>query len=294
MAFQSMTGFGKAEKSDTHYQVQAEVKSVNGRYLDIQFRTNYNIKALENSLRKILEKHISRGNVICFIQINTIATTESAATFNQDLLQNYLAIIKEIQKKAGSNQVIDISSLWKLPDLIQQKQPEVDEKSLYTLITKAVEGACQDLAKMRTIEGKKLKQDITTRIRNFKPYLAAIKKELPARQKDYTDKMKQKFIEITSGDIMPDENRLMTELSILADKLDITEEIVRFNSHLGILLNTLNSHPTPGKKIGFILQEMLREVNTISSKCQYAPIQHPSVAMKEEIEIIREQALNLE
>ncbi|MBF0430395.1 MAG: YicC family protein [Fibrobacteria bacterium] len=294
MKTQSMTGFGKAEKIGTDFAVRIEIKTVNNRFLDIQFKMNKILAPLEPELRKVLEKNISRGSVICFIHYEEFGKTSSSMQLNKPLLEKYLNFVKQLKEVLDDDSVINITDILQIPDVVIALPESSDDSLLKDRVVPTFGEACLNLSEMRAQEGKKLMQDMLTRVNSFPAWLTKIKDYLPERQFNYTEKFKEKIKEVAGPDLKLDNDRLMTELSILAEKLDITEELVRFESHVTLFLETCSANPTPGKKLGFILQELLREINTLCNKSMHSGIQHESVAIKEELEKIREQVMNIE
>ena len=294
MNIQSMTGFGKSEKIDKEFYAQVTIKSVNNRYLDIQIKCPKSLMSLESKLRGILEKYISRGSVICFIQYESFSGKSSHLKLNKAVLNEYKNVIQELKNTLGESKTLDISELLNIPELIIPVPEGIQVDQLETQIVPVFTEACEAFTVMRTEEGERLIQDIKKRAKSFSSWIKELNKLIPGRQKNYLKKMRLRVEELigTNGNI--DEDRILTELGIMAEKLDVTEEVVRFESHIQLFLETLKKSKTPGKKLGFILQEMLREVNTLSTKGQCIDIQHRCVAMKENIEIIREQIQNIE
>ncbi|MFC1585383.1 YicC/YloC family endoribonuclease [Fibrobacterota bacterium] len=294
MKVQSMTGFGKAEKTTHEFHARVEIKSVNNRYIDAQFKLPRSLIGLEPKLRNLLDEFISRGSIICFVQYENLDGSASQVRLDRQLLEKYTGIIRQLQKKFSGEQKIEISELLNIPDLIKVIPVETGSDLLSSQIIPVFKKACTALVTMRITEGKRIISDITGRVKTFKNWLRKVKKYLPERQKTYLKKTRASVQELIGEKVNLDEGRLMTELGIMAERLDITEELVRFESHIALFLETVRTHKTPGKKLGFILQEMLREINTLTSKSQCLEIQHLCVSMKEELEIVREQIQNIE
>ncbi len=294
MQTQSMTGFGKAELSNEELYCRIEIRSVNGRFLDIQFRTPKPLMPLETEMRKLAESYFSRGNITFFIQIEEKGEKSAAIQLNGPVYQDYLKTARIITSDLGERAKVDVSSFLQLPDLLATAERDDDLDRLRKLVFPVFEKACASLQKMRAKEGGVMIKDLRSRLEKFPGWLEEIKTSIPARQKEFMAKLKSRLEELLGSESTVDEDRLMTELGLMAEKLDITEEQVRMQSHLELFANTLENNPTPGKKLGFILQEMLREVNTMGTKSQFITIQHLCVTMKEEVEKIREQIQNIE
>ncbi len=293
MAVQSMTGFGKAESVGEGYTVSAELKSVNNRFLEFQTRTSKNVLSLEPKLKQELSKHISRGSVSCHIQYDSVGPGSAGMSLNESVFRVYASLIEETRKRLGSAAVVNISDLLKLPDILIASESAEPVELISKRILPVFEKACLELVAMRENEGQVLAKDMETRIRGFFPGLEKVKTLVPVRQTEYVTKMRARVQEL-AGEAVLAEDRLITEISIMAEKMDITEEIVRLEAHLHHFLDTMANHKGPGKRLGFLLQEMLREVNTLGTKSHFPDMQHLCVSWKEELEIIREQIQNIE
>lgn len=293
MAFQSMTGFGAAEAEGTGYTVRVELRSVNNRYLDFPLRLPRELSSLEPALRKALGAEISRGSVTCQIVYENRSAAAVTATLNEPLWEAYRGILNRLSADLGASGSGGAADLLKIPDLVSVGQAQEDAEALEAKVLPVFQAAVSALAAMRRREGEALHAELTARIAGFRGVVAEIRAEVPKRQKDYVERMRQRMREV-AGDLPLNEERLSTEVGILAERLDVTEELVRLEAHLDHFLEVLDGSSAPGKKLGFLLQEMLREVNTLGTKSQHAPIQHACVGLKEELEILREQLANVE
>ncbi len=293
MALQSMTGYGKAEVVGDGYSVSVEMKSVNNRFLELQIRTSKNLLHLEPKLKQELGVFISRGSISCHIQYDSRGPSSTGFTLNESVFLAYAEIIKKTQKRLGPSAVVNVSDLLKLPDIINSTEMSEPAELSSQRILPVFEKACRELVSMREKEGKVLAIDMGTRIRAFFPGLEKIKSLVPQRQQEYVAKMRSRVQELIGGATLS-EDRMLSEIGIMAERLDVTEEIVRLEAHLNHFLDTMANHKGPGKKLGFLLQEMLREVNTLGTKSQFSDMQHLCVSWKEELEIIREQIQNIE
>jgi uncharacterized protein (TIGR00255 family) len=293
MTAQSMTGYGKAEAVGNGYSVTVELKSVNNRFLEFQVRSSKNILPLEPRLKQEIGKHLARGSVNCHVQYDSSGPGAGGLSFNEPVFRSYAGLILEAQKRLGLGTVVDLADLLKLPDLLVAAETSEPAELALDRILPVFEKACRELVAMRTREGAVLSADLEGRIRAFFPGLEKVKALVPVRQQEYVAKMRARVKEIVDG-VAVDESRMATEIGILAERLDVTEEIVRLEAHLNHFLETLAEHKSPGKRLGFLLQEMLREVNTLGTKSQFPDMQHLCVGWKEELEIIREQIQNIE
>ena len=293
MAAQSMTGYGKAESVGDGFTVTVELKSVNNRFLEFQCRTSKNILHLETRLKQELGKHLSRGSVTCHVQYDSIGAAGNPLALNEPLFTAYTEVIRQAQSRLGVGTVLDVTDLLKVPDMIMNSQVSEPAELAAERVLPVFAKACQELASMRESEGRVLGADLEARIRGFFPDLEKVKQLVPARQSEYVGKMRARVQELI-GSASLSEDRLLTEIGLMAERLDVTEEIVRLEAHLHNFLDTLANHKGPGKRLGFLLQEMLREVNTMGTKSQYPDMQNITIGWKEELEIIREQIQNLE
>lgn len=293
MAAQSMTGYGKAEAVGAGYAVTVELKSVNNRFLEFQARTSRDLLHLEPRLKQELGKHVARGSVTCHVQYDSAGPSAAGLAFNPAVFAGYEALIQEARDRLGSGCTVDLADLLKLPDMVVSAGSGESSELVAERVLPVFEKACRELVAMREKEGGVLAADMEARIRAFFPALEKVKSLIPQRQSEYVAKMRARVQEL-AGETALSEDRLLTEIGIMAERLDVTEEIVRLEAHLHHFLETLRDHKGPGKRLGFLLQEMLREVNTLGTKSQYSDIQHVCVAWKEELEVVREQIQNIE
>jgi uncharacterized protein (TIGR00255 family) len=293
VAVQSMTGYGKAETMGAGFSVTVELKTVNNRFLEFQIRASKSILHLEPRLKQELGRHIARGSVTCHVQYESDGPGGGGLALNESVFRAYAAVIRDAQARLGSPTVLDVADLLKLPDMVVSSEASESADTAMSRILPVFEKACLDLVAMRENEGRVLAADLEGRIRAFFPGLERVKSLVPVRQQEYVAKMKARVQELI-GDAPLSQDRMMTEIGIMAERLDVTEEIVRLEAHLHHFLETLATHKGPGKRLGFLLQEMLREVNTLGTKSQFSDMQHLCVSWKEELEIIREQIQNIE
>jgi uncharacterized protein (TIGR00255 family) len=295
MPLKSMTGYGRAEASDDTRTITVEIKSVNNRFLDFQCRAPRELLHLDNVLRKELGAYVTRGSVTCHVNVETRGTagTEVAVTLNEPLFAAYVALAKRMATTLGGDP-IGPADLLRIPDMVIQGGATAgDPAELEAGILPVFRKACADLVTMREREGGELARDFEKRVRAIYPGLDRVAELLPLRQKDYVARIRDRVRELLDGASVA-EDRLATEIGIMAEKLDVAEEMTRLRAHLDHFLEILADHPAPGKKLGFLQQEMLREVNTLSNKSQYYDIQQICIGWKEDLEIIREQIANVE
>lgn len=293
MAIQSMTGYGRAERREAGFAVVVELKSVNNRFLEFQCRNSKDLLHLEPTLKTEIARHVQRGSVTCHLHYESQNAEAGGVSLNQPLFRSYVQVIETMRQSLGPSTQVQLGDLLRLPDLVTPGYSQETPETVTARILPAFTDACIDLVRSREREGEALAHDLRTRILAFKPGLEKVRALMPERQSEYVAKMRLRMQEVL-GDRTLAEDRLLTEVSLMAERLDVTEEMVRLSTHLDHFLETLDTHKAPGKRLGFLLQEMLREVNTLGTKSQYADIQHTCVAWKEDLEILREQIQNLE
>lgn len=289
----SMTGFGRDSIEENGKSFIIEIKSVNHRYLDINIKMPRNLVSLEEKIRRIVSEKIKRGKVDVFITQNSYASNDIKASFNYSLGDSYLNCLKEIKDRYNLRDDISVSLIAKFPDVITLSQVDEDLDSLWESLNKPLNGSISLLLQMREKEGLKLKEDITKRCDYIKDLVDKIAQRAPFVVKEYKDKLEKRIKDLIS-DIPIDENRIAVELAIFADKSNIDEEIVRLNSHIIQMKETLQLDESIGRKLDFIVQEMNRETNTIASKANDLELVNIVLSVKNEIEKIREQVQNIE
>jgi len=288
----SMTGYGKGIAENKSLIVEAEVKSVNSRYLDIALKLSSFLMNKEYELRELIKSKIKRGKISVLITIKKNGNSVNNVSINKENLKNYLSSIKEIKKTAKINEKIKLEHLLINKEFFESGDSELYEKE-FALIKKAITSALNNLIKMKKNEGKELAKDLIKRIQIIEEKLDEIEKGSGDSVNEYFNKLKEK-VKLLLEDVNIDEDRLKMELAIIADKAEITEECVRLRSHIKFFMDSLEKDEEPGRKLNFLCQEMNRETNTISSKTISTSITHSTVLIKEEIEKIREQIQNIE
>jgi len=288
----SMTGFGAAEGPVGSARASVEIRTVNHRFFNPSLKLPSAFSRWEGEIRDMLRQKIARGHVTLVARIDRDEST--LPVIDETRLAQYLTALKALQKKHKLAGELDLATLLKLPDVIAAPSDEVDQKAGDALV-KIVAKAADNLVAMRRTEGAQLSRFLLERIDAVESRLARIEKRAPVRLKEQHERIKRTVAELI-GALGVDPQRLAQEIAILADKLDVAEELDRFRSHLAAFRDTVRSKTTDpvGKRLGFLLQEMLRETNTIGSKANDAPVLEDVIAIKEELERIREQGENLE
>ena len=287
----SMTGFGAADGLVGDARATVEIRTVNHRFFSPTLKLPAAFGRWEGEIREVLRQKIARGHVTLTARIDRDST---APVIDETRLAHYLTALKALQKKHKLAGELDLSTLLRLPDVIAAPSDEVEPRDGDALV-KLVAKAADNLTAMRKAEGAHLSGFLLERVEVIESRLAKTEKRAPVRLKEQHDRIKRTVSELAGGAGV-DPQRIAQEVAILADKLDIAEELDRFRSHLSAFRDTTRSKTSDpvGKRLGFILQEMVREANTIGSKANDAPILEDVIAIKEELERIREQVENLE
>lgn len=293
----SMTGYGKAEVICPEGKFIVEIKSLNGKNADVSIKSSILPRDRELEVRKMITETLGRGNIDLYI--NQDNSTDSVQKhINPEILLSYYQQLKEIitsPKYAELSEFIDLQddrlmdTLLRYPDVIDSKKEELSEESSQMLID-GIRKALHAIVEFRAKEGAILEKDITAKVKNIFSYVSEVEKYEQERIQNVKERIKARIAEL---DITPDENRLEQEIIFYIEKLDINEEKVRLRQHCNYFLETIEKDPMPGKKLGFIAQEMGREINTMGSKANHVEIQRWVVRMKDELEKIKEQSLNI-
>lgn len=282
----SMTGYGKAECALPDGKMTIEIRSLNGKNADISIKSSLIPREKEMEVRQYIAKELQRGNIDLFASIEQNAA-DKAKQINKDIFAGYLAQIKDLGMECGTDTLMQ--TILRLPDVIEVKKQEITEETWET-IKQAVYDAVKALNQFRDKEGEILYADVTGRVALIESFV----KEVEVYEQSRTDAVKERIkARIDELGIAVDQNRLEQEIVFYVEKLDINEEKVRLRQHCKYFIETINSEPYPGKKLGFIAQEMGREINTMGSKANHAEIQKWVVRMKDELEKIKEQSLNI-
>ena len=289
----SMTGFGNAKGACEKLEVSVELKSVNNRYLDCSVKLPRVFSAIEEPLKAIIQKHISRGKVDVYITIDTSESEDVEIKVNRNLASAYVSALKSMAEENGLSCDINVTDLTRFPDILQAVKRETDPEKFLDDIGAILKEALSGFDDMRRREGDRLKQDILERLAVIGELTDIIEEISPRSVAEYRKKLEVRMSELLqTADI--DEERILMEAAIFADRVAINEETVRLRSHIAQLSELLDSKEPVGRKIDFLVQELNREANTIGSKGNDAEMSRKIVELKAEIEKIREQAQNIE
>ena len=288
----SMTGYGRAQAIEEGKNILVEIKSVNHRYFDFSCRIPRAFGFLEEKLKADVCAFTSRGKVDVYVSVDLTQSGALDVKVNTKLLESYLhafAQIKDDYQLAGDISVMGVS---RIPDICLVEREEVDEDALWLDIKKVLKQAAKGFVEMREREGQKLYDDLTGRGKCILQLVDKIELRTPEIEAEYQRRLTERIEQMTTNGI--DENRILTEVAIFAEKLSITEEIVRLRSHFSQYFSMLVAQEPTGRKLDFLMQEMNREVNTIGSKSSDIDITRIVVDIKSELEKIREQVQNIE
>lgn len=289
----SMTGYGKGQHTSGKFEITIEIKSVNNRYLDILFRMPSILSSFESELRQVIKQNVSRGKISVFIEIKEAVKNNNGNTIDEEKLLHYYNILKSIKDKLNLSQEIELNHLLTFQELFETDISNVDEIKFKTDLLTTLDKAIKSFNKMRFKEGKHLITDMIERLDKIDNITQSVYKKAPANVRNEFDKLLIRINELLENQQI-DPERLEQEIALISDKVDITEELTRMDSHIGQFRQTLKRDKELGKKLTFILQEMHREANTMNSKTTDVEISHLIIQVKEEIEKIREQTQNIE
>ena len=291
----SMTGYGKAEVMLETGKVTVEVRSLNGKNADISIKSPMLPKDKEMGVRSKIANALTRGNIDFFMTFEANAA-EGAKKINMDMAMEYFNQIESLSSKIGlghthlNNANELISTILRMPEVMDTKKQEVITEENWPLVDACIDRALADINAFRSQEGEVLYRDITSKIHKILEYSAEVETHEKERTDTIREKILSRFAELKAE---PDQSRLEQEMIFYIEKLDINEERVRLRQHCNYFLDTIENEPNPGKKLGFISQEIGREINTTGSKANHTEIQKIVVKMKDELEKIKEQCLNV-
>ena len=288
-----MTGYGKGTASNGKWQADVEVKSINSRYLEVFLKYPPLLANKEYELRELIKSKIRRGKLNVSIQIKKNGFEDEAVSLDESRLKNYLALIKKIKKSAKITDKIKLDHILMSRDIFSASVEEISESD-FEVIKKSILLSLDSLMQMKKNEGSELEKDLKKRVKSIEKYLDLIEKDAQPSVGEHFAKYKEKVKNLIEDNSNINNDRLETELAMMAERADITEECVRLRSHIKFLLSSMDKEEDPGRKLNFLCQEMNREANTISAKTLSTVITHNSVHIKEEIERIREQIQNIE
>lgn len=289
----SMTGYGKGVAVIDGKELNVELKAVNHRFLDLNIKMPKIFNAYEDLLRKTISSKVERGHIDVYVNYADKGEREKNIEIDFGLAQGYVTAAQRLKEMFNMSNDFTLTSLVRTPDVLKVVAEDEDAELLAKLVENATEDACDSLNKMRGFEGEKLKADLQGKICNVKNYVDAINAKAPIVSQEYAKKLKIRICEALA-DVKYDESKFLNEVAFFVDKSNVDEEISRLYSHVGHFNEIIESNGSVGKKLDFLVQELNREANTICSKSNNADLTAIGLALKNEIEKIREQVQNAE
>lgn len=288
----SMTGFGQGEASNKALTVTVEVRSVNHRFLDCSFKLPRSLQVKERDIREMTKAKLSRGRVYVTVSVESNGADRNVGV-DESLMASYLDRLRAFAKAQGLPDDIRVDTLVQLPDVVSSREDEPELDAVWPLVEKSLGQALDSCRAMRIEEGKALERDLIARMKEVSATVVAIAELAPSVSQRHTDNFRKRVTQML-GDIQVGEDRLAAEIAVMADRLDISEEITRLRSHEAQFNASISEGGEVSKKLTYLLQEMHREASTIGAKASDSEVIRHVVALKEETEKLREQVQNLE
>ncbi|MED4452824.1 YicC/YloC family endoribonuclease [Metabacillus fastidiosus] len=288
----SMTGFGRAVGEVEGLTVTVEMKSVNHRFSEISVRMSRQFLTIEDKIKKVISKSLHRGRIEVFISVEGDSLTDRTVRVDWSLLDQYMKALTDVKEKYSLSDTIKMDHLLKNEDVIHVEESANHSEHVEEKIIQVVQNATEQLVIMRNAEGEQLGKDLNIKLKQLLEHTEQLEQYAPSVVKHYHDKVHKRLQEFVSGTI--DENRLIQEAAIFADKVDISEELIRIRSHIRQFSEALLQKGAVGRKLDFLVQELNREANTIGSKANDSEIAKIVVELKSIIEKLKEQVQNIE
>ena len=289
----SMTGFGRYEISEGERKFTVEMKAVNHRYLDVSIKIPKKLSFFESAVRNMLKKYIERGKVDVFVTYEEYTQNNVCIKYNKDIAEEFMKYLDQMAGDFSLENDIRVSTLSRYPEVFTMEEQTMDEEELWRELEQAVQGAAENFVEAREAEGENLKEDLIGKLDAMAVHVDFITDRSPHIIKEYKEKLREKIQELLE-DTRVDESRLLTEVTIFADRVCVDEELVRLRSHIAQTKEALLAGGSVGRKLDFIAQEMNREANTILSKTTDIEVSGHAIELKTEIEKVREQIQNIE
>ncbi|MCM1088681.1 MAG: YicC family protein [Muribaculaceae bacterium] len=289
----SMTGFGRCEIVEADRKITVEMKSVNHRYLDINMKMPKKLNFFEAAIRSELKNYMQRGKVDVFITYEDYTQSNVCVKYNKELAVEYMRYLNQMAEDFSLDNDVRVSVLSRYPEVLSMEEQTIDEEELWQLLRRAIKGAAEGFVESRIKEGENLKEDLVAKLDGMLGHVEYIAARSPEIMKEYREKLEDRVKELL-GDAQIDESRILTEVTIFADKVCVDEELVRLRSHIETTRDNLIQGGSIGRKLDFIAQEMNREANTILSKANDLEVSNRGIELKTEIEKVREQIQNIE
>ncbi len=288
-----MTGYGSARGVSGELKITIELRSVNNRFLDCSIRIPRVYTVLEDAIKAEVQKAISRGKVDVFVTLDASEANDVLIKVNESVADAYVAALNALSVRYKIANDLTAVSLARMPDVLTVSKEETDIETLGKDICAILREALSDFNRMRAVEGEKLREDVLSRAAEIEKMVGIIEERSPETVREYREKLLKRMREALDT-VQVDEQRILTEAALFADKTAVAEETVRLRSHIAQLRNMMEAREPVGRKLDFLIQEFNREANTIGSKCNNLELQHTVVSLKSEIEKIREQIQNIE
>lgn len=289
----SMTGFGRYENTTEQYKICVEMKAVNHRYLDLSIKMPKKFNAFESALRNLLKNEVQRGKVDVYITFEDYSAESANLKYNAALAAEYMDVFRKMSEEFGIKNDVTVSMLGRCPDVLTMASAEADEEKLWQILSDAVIQARDKFVASRQIEGEQLRQDLLAKLDAMNGWVDEIVERFPVVLTEYRARLEEKMKELL-GDNTYDENRILQEVAIYSDRICVDEEMVRLRSHIKTMKDELIRGGAVGRKLDFLAQEMNREANTTLSKSNDLRLSDTAIALKTEIEKVREQVQNIE
>jgi len=290
----SMTGFGRKDFRDEEVDCSIEIKTINHRFRDFFIKIPKTFNPIEEKIRNTISQYVARGRIEVFIKYSELGAKNKRVVFNRDLAVNYIAVLNEIRRLDSMiGDDLSLSLISKFPDVIMIEEDYEDYESIWLKIEPVLLKALEEVDASREREGRALQKDISNRSQTIREQVSQIKLKSPEMLEKYRAELREKIAAYVES-VEIDEKRLLTEVALMADKLNIDEELTRLQSHLDRLEEIVVETEPVGRKLDFLIQEINREINTIGSKANDLAIANIVVDVKSEIEKIREQIQNIE
>ncbi len=290
----SMTGFGSSEASQNGITVSTEIKSLNSRYTDFSIYLPDLLRERELDLKDILQSYIERGKIQLNTYIDTAQTGEPEVTIDENLVKGYMQLLQQLRSSAGIEQPIQLDHLLQFENIfVNREADESVKQTAWELLVETSKSAMEQLNSMRAQEGEQLQQDLHQRVKHIQEIMETVHKQVEQRAPEAREKLQERIRQLVDEETY-DKERLEMEIAIIADKVDVTEEIVRLQSHIKYFLEALDQEGAIGRRLNFLAQEMNREINTIGSKANSSEISQNVVEVKQTLEKIKEQIHNIE
>lgn len=289
----SMTGYGLFEKKCEDFYIKVEMKSVNNRYLDMNVRMPGSIMYAEEAVRSFIKSKIKRGKVDVFINFEYLDSSQVEIDIDYELLNKYISISKELEENYGLSSDLSFSKIMKDSNIVKAQKADFDGDYIKEELLKVLDGAAKDFLKSRAFEGEKIREDFKIKLDEVERLTDFVEERAPISLKENENRLRERVAEFLQSSEV-NEDRILTEIAIMLDKLSIDEEITRLKIHIQNFNDIINEEGPIGRKLDFLIQELNREANTIGSKSNDIEITSAVVMLKSEIEKLREQAQNVE